>query len=70
MELERRCQDTSREIQIAEQKTRNISFLRSKTTLRVQSRASEILQDQIIEEIKGNGTQKDRRSLGIGEEGE
>ena len=34
---------------------------------RVQSRASEILQDQIIKER--NGTHKDRRSLAVSEEG-
>ena len=37
--------------------------------LRVQSRASERLQDQIIEEIKGIGKHIDKRSLAVSEEG-
>ena len=49
VELERRCQDISREIQMLS-KRQEIKKMRSKVS--VQSRASERLQDQIIEEIK------------------
>ena len=52
VELERRCQDISREKTNAEQKTRNLPECDIEGKLRVQSRASERMQDQIIEEIK------------------
>ena len=48
VELDRRCQDTSREIQMLSKKTRNIQ----KCDRRQQSRASERLQEQTVEEIK------------------
>ena len=48
VDLARRCQDKSREIQMLN-KTRNIAI---EGKLRVQDRASERLQDQIVEEIK------------------
>ena len=51
VELERRCQDTSREIQTLI-KRHEILKNAIEGKLRVQSRASERLQDQIIEEIK------------------
>ena len=50
-ELERRCQDTSREIQMLS-KRQEIFKNAIEGKLRVQSRASERLQGQIIEEIK------------------
>ena len=50
-ELERRCQDISREIQMLN-KRQEIFKNAIEGKLRVQSRASERLQDQIIEEIK------------------
>ena len=37
--------------------------------LRVQDRASEIMQDQVIKERKRTGTHKDRRSLAVNGEG-
>ena len=52
-ELERRCQDTSREIQMLS-KRQEIFKNAIESKLRVQSRASEILQGQIIEERKWN----------------
>ena len=51
VELERRCQDTRREIQMLS-KRQEIFINATEGKLNVQSRASEILQDQIIEEIK------------------
>ena len=51
VDLERRCQDTSREIKMLNKRQENFqSAIEGK--LRVQERASERLQDQIIEEIK------------------
>ena len=51
VELERRCQDTSREIQMLSKRQENFkNTIEGK--LRVQSRACDRLQDQIIEEIK------------------
>ena len=51
VELERRCQDMSREIQMLS-KRQEIFKNAIEGKLRVQKRASERLQDQIIEEIK------------------
>ena len=51
VELERRCQDISREIQM-HSKRQEMFQNAIEGKLRVQSRASERLQDQIIEEIK------------------
>ena len=51
VDLERRCEDTSREIQMPN-KTQEIFQNAIEGKLRVQDRASERLQDQIIEEIK------------------
>ena len=62
VELERRCQDISREIQMLD-KRREIFQSAIEGKLRVQDRASERLQDQIIEEIKDMENTKDRRSL-------
>ena len=51
VELERRCQDISREIQMLSQRQERFkNAIEGK--LRVQGRASERLQDQIVEEIK------------------
>ena len=61
VELERRCQDTSREIQMLS-KRQEIFKNAIEGKLRVQSRASERLQDQIIEEIKAlDGTQTEAK---------
>ena len=68
VDLEKRCQDKSREIQMLN-KRQEIFQNAIEGKLRVQDRASERLQDQIIEEIKGFGTHKDRRSLAVGGEG-
>ena len=51
VDLERRCQDTSREIQMLN-KRQEIFQNAIEGKLRVQDRASERMQDQIIEEIK------------------
>ena len=51
VELERRCQDTSREKQMLS-KRQEIFKNAIEGKVRVQSRASERLQDQIIEEIE------------------
>ena len=51
VELERRCQDTSREIQMLN-KRQEIFQNAIEGKLRVQDRVSERLQDQIVEEIK------------------
>ena len=61
VDLERRCQDISREIQMLN-KRQEIFQSAVEGKLRVQDRASERSQDQIIEE-KGIGKHKDRRSL-------
>ena len=65
VDLERRCQDTSRVIQMLNK--RQETFQKAiEGKLRVQDRASERMQDRIIEEIKM--VHKDRRSLtNIGE---
>ena len=65
VELERRCQDISREIQMLS-KRQEINQNAIEGKLSVQSRASERLQDKITEEKKG--THKDRRSLAVSEE--
>ena len=49
--LERRCQDISREIQIVNER-QEIFQKAIEGKLRVQDRATERMQDQIIEEIK------------------
>ena len=51
VDLERRCQDTSREIQMLN-KRQEIFQNAIEGKLRVQDRASERMQDQIIEEFK------------------
>ena len=51
MELERRCQDTSQEIQMLN-KRQEIFLNAIEGKLKVQSRANERLHDHIIEEIK------------------
>ena len=51
VELERRCQDKSREIQMLSKRQEKFKYA-IEGKLRVQSRPSERLQDQIIEEIK------------------
>ena len=50
--MESRCQDIRREIQMSEQKDKNIFQTAIEGKLRVQDRASERMQDQVIEEIK------------------
>ena len=62
VDLERRCQDLGREIQNMN-KRQEIFQDAIGGKLSVQDRASEIMQDRIIEETKRFGTQKDRRNL-------
>ena len=57
-ELERKCQDTSREIQMLS-KRQEIFRKTIQGKLRVQSRARERLQDQNIEELKKWNTKKE-----------
>ena len=62
VDLERRCQDLGREVQMLN-KRQEIFQDAIEGKLSVQDKASERMQDPIIEEIKRFGTQKDRRSL-------
>ena len=62
VDLERRCQDISREIQMLN-KRQEIFQNAIEGTLRVQDRASERLQDQIIEEIKELESTKTEEAL-------
>ena len=67
VDLERRCQDISREIQMLNKRQeifRNVIECK----LRVQDRASERMQNQIIEAMK-ELVHKDRRSLAVSGEG-
>ena len=62
VELERRCQNISREIQMLSKRQETFkNAIEGK--LRVQSRASERLQDQIIEEIKEMGHTRAEEAL-------
>ena len=66
VDLERRCQDTSRETQMLN-KRQEIFQNAIEGKLRVQDRASERLQDQIIEEIKELECTKTEEALQIAE---
>ena len=66
--LERRCQDIHLEIQMLN-KRQEIFQNAIEGKLRVQDRASERLQDQIVEENERIGTNKDKRSLAVCGEG-
>ena len=66
VDLERRCQDLSREIQMLN-KRQEIFQNAIEGKLRVQDRASERLQDQIIEEMKELERTKTEESLQIAE---
>ena len=68
VDLERRDQDASREMQVLN-KRQEIFQNAIEGQLRVQDGATERLQDQTIEEKKGIGTHKDRRSLALSGEG-
>ena len=62
--MERRCQDISREIQMLNKRQENFQTAIEGKLRADDDRASETMQDQIVEEInKRAGTQKDRRSL-------
>ena len=62
VDLERRCEDTSREIQMLN-KRQEIFQSAIGGKLRVQDRASERLQDQIVEEINELGSMKTEEAL-------
>ena len=62
VDLESRCQDTSREIQMLNKRQENFQIA-IEGKLRVQDRASETLQDQIIEEIKKLESTKTEEAL-------
>ena len=66
VDLERKCQDVSREIQMLS-KTEEMFKNAIEGKIGVQSRASQRLQDHNHRRNKGNGTHKDRRSLADGE---
>ena len=66
VDLERRCQETSCEIQMLNKRQENFqNAIEGK--LRVQHRASEIMQDRIIEEIKELVHRKTEEALQIAE---
>ena len=64
VDLERRCQDMSREIQMLNKRQEILSNA-IEGKLRVQDRASERLQDQIIEEVKELESIKKEEALQI-----
>ena len=64
VDLERRCQDISREIQMLN-KRQEIFQNAIEGKLRVQDRASERMQDRIIEENKKNWYRKTEEALQI-----